>query len=131
MISIRNKRGFTTVELLLTIIVGAIFVIGINTIYTAQVSTNRRGRDNLLVSSFAESKVEALRSAGYLSLSNGTTNIDSELPDELIGATGTVVVSSYNTSVKKIDITINYSESGSTKTQSFTTFLGELGVGQQ
>ena len=125
-----NGSGFTTVELLVAIIVGALFVISINTIYTTQVYINERGRDLVVANSYAESKIEALRSAGYLSLADGTTDITSELPDELNQASGSLVISSYNTAIKQAVLTINYNQQGNDQTYTYTTYIGELGVGQ-
>ena len=125
-----SDSGFTTVEILVAIIVGALFVTSINTIYTTQVYMNERGRDLVVANSYVESKIEALRSAGYLSLADGTTDITSELPDELNQADGSLVISSYNTAIKQVVLTINYNQQGNDQSYAYTTYMGELGVGQ-
>ncbi len=84
----------------------------------------------VVANSYAESKIEALRSAGYLSLADGTTDITSELPDELNQASGSLVISSYNTAIKQAVLTINYNQQGNDQTYTYTTYIGELGVGQ-
>jgi competence protein ComGC len=124
------ELGFTVVELLITILVGAIFIIGINTVYTTQSYINQHGRDQVVANAYIESKVEALRSQGFLTLTNGTTNITNELPSELNDASGSLEISSYNTATKKVVLTINYNEQGKDQTLSYSTFVGELGVGQ-
>lgn len=126
-----DNRGLTTVELLITIIVSAIFVISTSTIYTTQVYLNQRSRDHAVLNSFVEGKVESLRSAGFLSLANGTTDITNELPAELSEPrSASMEISPYNTSIKEVGVTISYNEQGQARTYSYTTFIGELGVGQ-
>ncbi len=91
----------------------------------------QRGRDVAATNSYVENKVESLRSAGYLSLSNGTTNVTSELPTELKPPrSGSVTISDESTSVKKVDISVTYNDQGTPRTYTYTTYVGELGVGQ-
>lgn len=129
--SIDNSAGFTLVEILVTLMASAIFVIAVNTIYTTQVYMNQRGRDLTLANSFVESKVEQLRSAGYLNLADGSTDITSELPSELNDPrSGTLTISSANTGTKQVDISVTFNEQGASRTYTYTTYVGELGVGQ-
>lgn len=125
-----DEYGFTVVELLVTIIVGGILIVGINTLYTTQSYINQHGRDQVVANAFIEGKVESLRSQGFLTLNNGTTDITSELPDELNDASGTQVISSQNDATKKVVLTVNYNEQGANRTYVYTTYIGELGVGQ-
>lgn len=91
----------------------------------------QRHRDTVIANAYANSKIEALRSLGFLGLTNGTTNITSELPEELKAPrSASLVVSSFSTSIKEIELTINYNERGVTRTYTYTTLIGELGVGQ-
>lgn len=127
----QNQKGFTIVELIVTLVVGAIFVLAINTVFTTQSYISQRGRDTVLANAYIESKVESLRSKGFLSLTNGTTDVTNELPSDLKNPrSGSVVISSYNTSIKKVDITVSYNEQGKSRSVTYTTYIGELGVGQ-
>lgn len=132
MSSIKNQQsGFTIVELLVTMIVGAIFVTSINLVLTTQVYISQRSRDLIMANAFVEKKVEALRSQGFLTLTNGTTSITSELPTELSAPrSGSVVITTQSTATKKVVINVSYNEQGTTRSLSYTTFIGELGVGQ-
>lgn len=126
-----SEAGYTVVELLVAIVVGAILVGSVNNIVTSQVYLSQRGRDLVLANAYAERKVEELRSVGFLGLSDGTTTITSELPNELNAPrSGTVTVSSPSSAIKQVDISITYNEQGATRTQTYKTFIGELGVGQ-
>lgn len=127
----KNQSGFTIVELIVAIVVGGIMFTSLHSMYTSQTYLSQRGRDLVLANAYVEGKVEALRSAGYLSLTNGTFTITSELPAELNSPrTGTLVVSSFSTSIKQLDISLTYNEQGTSRTYSYRTFIGELGVGQ-
>jgi hypothetical protein len=91
----------------------------------------QRHRDRVITNAYANSKIEALRSLGFLGLANGTTNITSELPEELKAPrSASLVVSTYSTSIKEVDLSITYNERGTPRTYTYTTLIGELGVGQ-
>jgi prepilin-type N-terminal cleavage/methylation domain-containing protein len=127
----QNQNGFTVVELLVSLIVGALLVGSVNNIVTSQVYLSQRGRDLVMANAYAEKKIEELRSIGFLGLADGTTVITGELPTELNAPrTGTLSVSSYSGAIKQVDITISYNEQGATRSHSYRTFVGELGAGQ-
>lgn len=126
-----NQSGFTLVELLVAIIVGAIFAGSANLIITQHTHLGQRGRDLVLANAYVEGKVEELRSIGFSGLSNGTTNITNELPSDLKAPhSGTLQISTQSTAVKKAVITLTYNDQGANRNYSYTTFIGELGVGQ-
>lgn len=126
-----NEEGFTLVELLVSLVVGAILIGSVNLVYTNQLALSQQTRDTVMANAFVESKVEALRSKGYLGVNNGTNNITSELPSELgTPRNASLVVSNQSTSVKKLAFTITYRSQGINQTFKYTTYLGELGVGQ-
>lgn len=127
----KEQSGFTVVELLLVIVVGSILVLSINTILTSHAYLSQRGRDLILANAYAELKMESLRSIGFLGLTDGTTDITNELPSELSNSrNGTLVISNFSPSVKQVLITITYNEQGKSRTYSYKSYIGELGVGQ-
>lgn len=127
-----NKtRGYMTVELIMALIVGAILIISLNVVVTSHLNITQRGKLLLVANSYAEQKIEALRSRGYLGLTDGTTDSTTELPSDFKPPrSATVTVSALSSSVKKVHLSITYSELGVVRTQSYTTYIGELGVGQ-
>jgi prepilin-type N-terminal cleavage/methylation domain-containing protein len=127
-----NKSdGFTIVELLVTMIVGAVLAGSVSVFLSLHTHVAQRGRDVSVTNSYVENKIESLRSAGFLSLADGTTDITSELPTELKSPrSGSMVISSESSSIKQVDISITYSDQGAPRTYTYTTFVGELGVGQ-
>jgi prepilin-type N-terminal cleavage/methylation domain-containing protein len=125
------SAGFTLVEILVTTVAAGILIGGVHIAYVAQTSTSSRARDAVIANSFAEGKVESLRSKGYLGLSDGTTNLTSSLPSELKAPrSASMTITSQTSSVKRIVVTITYSDRGTARTYQYTTYVGELGVGQ-
>jgi len=128
----RSKTsGFTVVELLVTIVVSSIMIGSAALALISQQHLSQRDRDLVVANSYVEQKVEALRSIGFLGLSIGTTNITAEMPSELNSPrSGSLQISSYSASIKQVDISITYNDQGTSRTYSYTTYIGELGVGQ-
>jgi prepilin-type N-terminal cleavage/methylation domain-containing protein len=129
----RSQSGFTLVELLVCIAVGAIVTMSLTQVVTQYIHVNQRGRYLSLANSYVEAKVEALRNIGYNGINAGTTNLTSELPTGLPPSrSGTMVITTPPAlpGIKKIDITVSYKDQGQTNTYSYTTYIGELGVGQ-
>lgn len=127
----KTQDGFTIIELLVSIFITAILVAGINAIYIAHLSSSQQTRSMGTVASFAENKIESLRSIGFLGLIDGTTDISNELPGNLKNPkSGTLVISSKEPGLKEVNLNISYNDQGSTRDYSYTTYIGELGVGQ-
>lgn len=119
------------VELVMTIMVGGVFAISVTTMVSANSHLVQRTRDLVSVNSYVEDKTEELRSIGYSGLSIGTTNVTSELPDDLnTPRSATVEITNPSTGLKKADISVTYNDQGAQQTYSYTTYIGELGVGQ-
>ena len=130
-ISQESQSGFTLVELLVTIAVSTILIGSLSVIVNNNTFIAEKGRDQIVTNSFAENKIEELRSKGYLALSDGSTDITSEMPDELKNPrTGTVTISTAGTGLKLTVLTLTYNDQGLSRTHTYKTYIGELGVGQ-
>lgn len=126
----KNAAGFSIVELVLAIVVGVTFIGSMNLVVDDYTHLGKRDKNLLLVNSFAEAEVEQLRNNTYNSLSLGTTSLTSQLPSQLPDASGSMTVSQAQTGLKQIDISISYNDLGTTRTYTYRTYEGELGVGQ-
>ena len=127
----KKEDGFTIVESIVAMIVGAIMIGSATLILTSGQRLSQRHRDLVIANAFVEQKVEALRSLGFLGLSDGTTNITSEMPSELNSPrSGSLQISTPSGGLKKIDLSITYNDQGTNRTYAYTTYIGELGVGQ-
>lgn len=134
-----DQTGLTIVELLVTIAVAAVVITTMTEVTTNFLHTAQRGRYLNLANSFAEGEIEALRNQGYNSLSLGTSSLTSSLPSELPPkSTSSMTVTDPNdpstgspiAGIKQVQITVTYADQGQSNTYTYTSFIGELGVGQ-
>lgn len=126
-----KQSGFTLVELLVAIIVGTVFVTSINTVVNSHAYLAQRTQNLIFANAFAEGKIEGLRSGGYLSLADGTTDISAELPAELVAPrSGTLQISTSSAGIRRIQLSITYNDLSTPRTYNYTSLIGELGVGQ-
>jgi prepilin-type N-terminal cleavage/methylation domain-containing protein len=127
----KDQKGFTIVELVITIVIAGIIIPSVAIALTNLTAVNRQARDQALANMLIQNKVETLRSAGYNSLAIGTTNFSSELPN-IMGnpKSASYTVSSPSTGLIQIDLSISYTEYKATKSLSYRTYVSELGVGQ-
>jgi prepilin-type N-terminal cleavage/methylation domain-containing protein len=127
----KTEQGFTIIELLITIAVVGILVPTLAGFVNTLNRFNDRARDFTLVNSLAENKVESLRSIGYSGITTGTTSFSSELPATLGNPkSASYTVTTPNTGMKQVDVTISFNDHGTTQTVKYRTYVGELGVGQ-
>lgn len=126
----RDEGGFSIVELILAIVVGATFLGSLSLVTNNYTNLGKRSRNLLLVNSFAEAEIEQLRNNTYNSLNLGTTSLTSQLPSQLPGASGSMTISQAQTGLKQIDISISYNDLGIARNYTYRTYEGELGVGQ-
>ncbi len=127
----QDSNGFSLVELLIAIVVGAAFISAMSLVVNNYTNLSTRHRNLVLANSYAEAKIEELRNNTYNSLATGSTNLTGELPASLPSPkSATMVVTQSQTGLKQIEITITYNDLGNTKTYSYKTYEGELGVGQ-
>lgn len=127
----RKHNGFMTVELLVTLIVGAVLVLSLNSIVVSHSFLSARARSTVVANAFAEQKIEALRSAGFLGVPVSTTFITSDMPADLQKPrSARLEVTSVTSAIKRVHLTVTYNEQGASRTHTYVTYIGELGVGQ-
>ena len=73
-----DQHGFTLVELLMTIIVSVILIGSLSVVVSNNAFIAKKGRNLALANSYAENKIEEIRSKGFLNLENGTETITSD-----------------------------------------------------
>lgn len=129
---LHNSRGFTLVELLVTMVVTGIMVVGITQVYVLVEQTQQQSEHLESATRAGQEEIESLRNLRYGSLTAGSTiNFTSQLPSNLPSPnSATVAISEPTTDIKRVDVTINYHESGKTKTVKLSSLIGVLGIGQ-
>lgn len=127
-----KQKGFTLVELVVSIAIGAFLIGSVSTLIVNSAKIAKQSRSVAVANSFAENKIEELRSFGYSGITSGpTVNISGELPSELSPPkVATLTISDQSASLKKAVLTVEYNDQGKQKTYSYTTLVGDKGVGQ-
>jgi prepilin-type N-terminal cleavage/methylation domain-containing protein len=126
-----KSSGFTIVELVVTIVIAGIIIPAVAIALQNLTSVEYQARDLALANMLSQNKIESLRSIGYNSVSTGTTDFSSELPLSM-GApkSASYTVSTPQTGIKQIDLSISYTEYKISRTVVFKSYISELGVGQ-
>ncbi len=115
----------------MAIAVGAVIVASLSTVVTTYVHLSQRARYLNLANAYVEAKTEELRNNGYNSINLGTTSLNAELPASLPPSkNGSMTVTSPMSGIKQVDISVKYNDQGQVAAQNYTTYIGELGVGQ-
>ncbi len=118
-------------ELLVSMVVAGIVIGSMSQVVTTYLHVSQRGRYLNLANSYIEAKVEALRNIGYNGLAPGTTSLSSELPSQMPPTrSASMTVGNPSNGLKQIDLSVTYKDQGQSNTYSYTTYVGELGVGQ-
>jgi prepilin-type N-terminal cleavage/methylation domain-containing protein len=127
-----SEGGFTLVELLVTIVVLSIIITSIGGLFYLTQITQVQSQHYDIAVRATRTEIEDLRNEGYNSLTPGTNiNFTSSLPSGLpSGATGTVVVSEPTTGLRRVDVTVTYTDYGKSRTVTLSSSIGIIGIGQ-
>lgn len=126
-----DEKGFTALEVIVAIAVGSLMLLGIITLTNTLLVVNDRAKELVIINSFVEDKVESLRSIGYSGLSDGTVDITADIPASINGAKyAEYVISTVNSSLKLVNVHVEYNDYGTNREFNYKTHIGELGVGQ-
>jgi prepilin-type N-terminal cleavage/methylation domain-containing protein len=125
-----HEDGFTLVELLITIIVLGIAIAGIAGLYYTMQITQVRSQHLDLATRAARTEIEKLRNNGYSSLVPGTTvafDPPAGLPQ---GGSGSVQISQPVDGLRRVDVTISYTDYGKAETVELSSNIGVIGIGE-
>ena len=127
---IRDSRGFTLVEIMVTLVVTGFMAASLTTLFLGIQRIQAQASYVESANRAAQREVESLRNATYNGLTVGQ-NIDfsANLTDNMpVGATGTVVVTEPITGIKRVDVTVSYKYGGNTRNITLSSLIGVLGV---
>ncbi len=124
--------GFTLIELLVTIIVLGLVTVSLAGMYYIMQITQIKGQHYDLAVRAARTEIEDLRNNGYDSLTPGSTiNFSSSLPSLLpTNKSGTVAISEPMPGLRRVDVTVSYSEFNQQQTITLSSDIGVIGIGQ-
>lgn len=128
-----NRRsGFTVVEVIITIVFLGFVVIGITQVYLSIERIQQKTAWLQIASHAAQAEIEALRNNNYNSLTAGQTIVfTDQLPNNLPSPrSAKVVVSEPQSGLKKVDVTVSYSDHGAVQNVKATSLIGIIGISQ-
>lgn len=128
----REQQGFTIVELLIATLVIGIITAGISTLFI-NINTLQRKTSHIdSATRAAQRQVEMLRNDNYGSLAPGQTiNFTNSLPETLPGnKSGSVVVSAPAPDLKRVDVTVTYTDGGKQERVVLSSLIGVIGITQ-
>ncbi len=127
-----DARGFTLVELMVTIVVLGLVITGIGGLYYVMQIAEVRSQHLDLALRAARTEIESLRNNGYNALTPGSTiTFTSALPSALPhDRSGTAVVGQPLPELRRVDVTITYTDYGKPQTVTLSSNIGVIGIGQ-
>lgn len=124
--------GFTLVELIITVVVLGIAITGIAGLYYSSQYTQLSSQYKDTATRNAQKEIEVLRNNTYNQLTAGD-NIDftSSLKGNLPGdKKGTVVVSEPTNGIKRVNVTVSYTNAGQAQKVTLSSLIGVIGIAQ-
>jgi len=129
-LTVRGDGGFTLVELLLTIVVLGIVITSLGGLFYITQILEVQSQHLDLATRAARTEIEDLRNAGYDTLTPGDTiNFTSSLPTELPPSrSGTVTISQPASGLRRVDVTVSYTDYGQPETVTLSSDIGIIGI---
>lgn len=127
-----DQRGFTIVELLVAILIIGITTASISSLFISVQGVQRKTSYLDSATRAAQREVESLRNDNYGSLTAGQTiNFTSDLPTSLpANRSGTVTVSEPSSDIKRVDVTVTYTDGGKQQVVKLSSLIGVIGITQ-
>ena len=128
----QQEAGFTLVELLVTIVVLGIIIASMAGLYWTMQVTQVQSQHLDMANRAARTEIENLRNNGYNALTPGSTidftsSLPSSLPKDKVG---TVAVSQPVDDLRRVDVTITYTDFGKHQKVILSSNIGIIGIGQ-
>ena len=131
MTQLKDNSGFTIIELIISIVVFGFVAAGLAEVFTSVTDVQRNANYLQLATTAAQTEVESLRNNNYDQLPNGTISFTSQLPSNLPQpSSGTVIISSPLTDIKRVDVTVSYNQDGLTENIELSSFIGIIGISE-
>ena len=127
-----KQAGFTIPELLVTIVFIGFAFIAITQLYLDVQRVQDLTADTQIASHAAQTEIESLRNGNYSSLAdNSTIDFTSSLPASLPDpSSGSVAITTPMAGLKRVDVTVTYTDHGSQHKVELTSLIGIIGISQ-
>lgn len=127
-----SEKGFTLVELMVTIVVLGIVISSLGGLYYIMQIVEVQSQHLDMATRAARTEIETLRNNGYSSLTPGSTvDFTSSLPASLPkNKNGTVTISQPLSELRRLDVTITYTDYGKPQTVTLSSNIGIIGIGR-
>ena len=117
---IHNCNGFTLIEIMITIFVLMIGLLGAAGVATTVISGNTLGKEITTATTLAQDKVEELKSMAYASIASG-----SDTQESIYTRTWTVTPDSPATGMKTVVVAVGFPWKGTTHNATLRTIVAE------
>jgi prepilin-type N-terminal cleavage/methylation domain-containing protein len=127
-----SSRGFTIVELLVTVVVSSLIFLAVSSLFITIAGAQRSTRLLESATRAGERQIESLRNENYGSLQPGNTiTFTNQLPDDLLAPrSGTATISQPTEGVRRVDVNITYKDGNRNKTVKLSSLIGQIGIAQ-
>jgi prepilin-type N-terminal cleavage/methylation domain-containing protein len=131
--NVRSSRGFTMIELVVTMAFMGIVIVAISELFTGVRQTNRAADNYTVAVQVAQQLVEKFRNTPYSSIAVGTTDVTSSAlspyPNLLSPRSATTTVTLVDASgLKQVDVAVSYKDRTGTKDVRLSTVISYKGV---
>lgn len=125
-----RQKGFTIVELMLTVVAFGVISIGVAELFFNVQDIQRRSAYLESATRAAQTEVESLRNNNYNELVDGQ-NVTFSAPASLPAPrSGSVAISEPTPGIKRVDVTVTYTDHGQTENVELSSLIGVIGISQ-
>ena len=129
---VKNQKGFTLVEVLLSVIILSTGLLLIAELQLTGVNGNKNSKDMSSAVILAESKIEELKESGFSSLIDGNFPVGTIIPVDPSGASGGIFTRRWtirpyksSSSMKHVVVNVTWADKGRSHSISLDTVLSE------
>ncbi len=127
------QRGFTLVELMISVVIGLLVITGIMVTLSTGTSSTADNRSRLYATNALRTELEVLRTTAFDTVvaMGSTSNFSNTQVAHLVGGTGTLAIggSSIGQDIKKITMTVGWtSQDGRALSESLTSYITRKGL---
>jgi len=105
-----RSKGFTLIEILISLVILSVALLGLAGLMVQTTKNNSYGGLMTEAATFAQDKFEEMRAIGWVKINHNTTTIDNPKSSTGVNYTRRVVTKPINANLTEINITINWTD---------------------